>query len=227
MNIIAVETSTQPGSVAACCCGKIAYERVLPADQKTAESFAPELQRMFRELGWSTAAVDAIAVCEGPGSFTGLRIGVTVAKTFAYSTGASVVAPSTMRVLARQANLQPNEEVWCVLDAQRGEIFASLYRCDGSGKSVFEIEPTRIYSPQELAKKFNSTQFAIGGGLRRVDHELLTGITVRDESTWEITAAALAETGHELFVAGDTVDAWKLVPQYFRKSAAEEKLADL
>ena len=123
MKIIALETSTQPGSIAASVNGTVEIERNLPASQKTAESFAGELQRLLCELGWAPSDVDAIAVCEGPGSFTGLRIGVTAAKTFAYATGTSIVAPSTMRVLARQADTEPDNEVWCVTDAQRREIF--------------------------------------------------------------------------------------------------------
>ena len=227
MKIIALETSTQPGSIAARLDETLEVERSLPSTEKTAESFASELQRMLRELNWAPTDVDAIAVCEGPGSFTGLRIGATVAKTFSYATGASVVAPSTMRVLANQAQMQPDCEAWCVIDAQRGEIFASLYRHDSQTRSIIEVEPTRIYRPTDWLSQLQAGQMVIGEGLKRVDSDKLQHATVCDSSTWTPNAGPLAATACKMMQDGQTTDAWKLTPQYYRKSAAEEKLAGL
>lgn len=226
MKIIALETSTQPGSIAACLNGTLAVERSLPPSEKTAESFAGELQRLLRELDWAPSEVSAIAVCEGPGSFTGLRIGATVAKTFAYATGASVIAPSTMLVLANQAQIEPNREVWCVVDAQRGEIFAALYRHDSQTQSIVEVEPTRIYRPKEWLNELQPGQLVIGEGLTRIDNAELQHATVCDRTTWTPNAGALALTASKMMQVGQTTDAWKLTPQYYRKSAAEEKLAE-
>jgi len=237
VKIIALETSTQPGSIAAAIDGTVEIERNLPRSQKTAESFASELKRMLGELDWAPTDVDVIAVCEGPGSFTGVRIGVTVAKTFAYATGASVVAPSTMRVLACQAksvannnvannNAANNNEVWCVIDAQRREVFASLYRRESQTQSLIEVEPTEIYSRSEWLAKLKPGQIVIGEGLDKFQVDVLSHVTVCDQSTWAPRASALAITAFELHREGETGDAWKLAPKYYRKSAAEEKLGN-
>lgn len=222
MKIIALETSTQPGSIAALE-EQVIYEKGLPSTKKSAESFASELQLALDANGWDSKQVDCMAVCEGPGSFTGLRIGITVAKTFAYVTGAKVVAVGTMRVLARQAKLSANAECWCLIDAQRGELFTALYR--NSSEGLVEVEPTSIQTPEAWIKKLQPGQVIIGEGLNHIKSVVPTDMCVADESLWCPSAKALAECGAELVGSGNTVDPWKLVPQYYRKSAAEEKAA--
>src|SRR5690606_6005893 len=104
MKILAFETSGLLGSVALLetAEGKVvsAVERETPADQRTARSLLPTTHRLLSDHGWRPADVELIAVTTGPGSFTGLRIGVVGAKTFAYAVGAKLVGVHTLAALA-------------------------------------------------------------------------------------------------------------------------------
>jgi len=96
MRTIALETSSSSGSIALFEADRLVAESDLGAwelgrGQRTAQSLAPALQSILRQATWKPRDVELIAVTDGPGSFTGLRAGVTTAKVFAYATGAEVV----------------------------------------------------------------------------------------------------------------------------------------
>ena len=179
---------------------------------------------MLQTLDWHPSSVDGIAVCEGPGSFTGLRIGITAAKTFHYATSAAVLAPSTMLILAHQAKLAATgKNVWCILDAQRGEVFATKYTLDNSSELI-ESNATKILSPDEFERVIDDADVINGSGIGRIDTTLLNPAAICPKSAWVPSAATLAICGSQMLKRGQIADAWTLVPQYYRRSAAEEKL---
>src|SRR5688572_10548194 len=99
MRIIAIETSGRHGSLAVLSGGAedalLQCEAVLGGDQRTAQSLAPALRDLLAEVKWPPPSIGLVAVVVGPGSFTGLRIGVTTAKAFAYAVGAEIVGVNT------------------------------------------------------------------------------------------------------------------------------------
>ncbi len=99
-----------------------------------ADALLPVIERLLRESGHDLAEVGAVGVTRGPGSFTGVRIGVATAKGLAYGLGARLVAVSTLEAMAAAVLAeQPERElVVPVLDARRGEVFAGLYRRAGA-----------------------------------------------------------------------------------------------
>ena len=98
---------------------------VVTGHERTAQTLAPRLSELLRETDWP-AGVDSTWWWSpvGPGSFTGLRIGVTTAKTFAYAVGAEVIGVNTLAVIAEQAP-RAAAPLWVVMDAQRQELFAA------------------------------------------------------------------------------------------------------
>ena len=102
---------------------------------------------------------------------------------------------------------------------------ASLYRHDAKTDAIVEVEPTKIYAPNDWLSQLQPNQVVIGEGLNRVNRADLTQATVCDQSLWAPSAAGLAVVAAEMLNEGQIADTWKLTPQYYRKSAAEEKLA--
>ena len=127
MRILAIETSTNQGSVALLEQCELVHERSLPSELRTAQSLAPAIQASMFQADWQSNTVDLVAVTSGPGSFTGLRIAVTTAKTLAYATGAQLIALNTLAVLVEQL---PEEVVdaCAVMDAQRRQLFATRFK---------------------------------------------------------------------------------------------------
>ncbi|MBI4580851.1 MAG: tRNA (adenosine(37)-N6)-threonylcarbamoyltransferase complex dimerization subunit type 1 TsaB, partial [Planctomycetes bacterium] len=102
-HILALETSGQTGSVAiGAGAGVVAAER-LAVDLRHAAELMPAVQRLLQQQGWPADSITDVFVSIGPGSFTGLRIAVSVARTLAWAIGARVVAVPTMHALARNA----------------------------------------------------------------------------------------------------------------------------
>ena len=111
MRTLAIETTERIGSVAAFQGAELVAEARLTSDQRSAQSLAPALAELLKQLGWQAAEVDLIALTSGPGSFTGLRIGVTMAKTLAYAVGAEVLGVNTLEAIDGPADLTTGSNV--------------------------------------------------------------------------------------------------------------------
>lgn len=125
LKILALETTDAQGSVALCVGGEILTSRRLETERRSAQTLAPTIQETLTEFGWAPQDVDAVAVAVGPGSFTGLRVGVATAKMFAWAVGAKIVGVDALEAIASEIGRLPNGEasgtVSVGIDAQRGD----------------------------------------------------------------------------------------------------------
>lgn len=221
MRILALETSSLIGSVAALendrLLGQTAFDPLL----RSAQSFAPAMAQQLAAVAWRPQDVELIAVTVGPGSFTGLRVGVTAAKTFAYATGAQVLGVNTLHVIAVQA---PGDwqQVHVVLDAQRQQLFAAAYA--RRGDCLDEVAATRIVDHGPWLDALAPGTTVTGSGLTRLRERLPAGVVVIDERYWAPQAPTVGWLAYLEYRSGKRDDLWRLVPRYYRKSAAEEKL---
>ncbi|HSP05697.1 MAG TPA: tRNA (adenosine(37)-N6)-threonylcarbamoyltransferase complex dimerization subunit type 1 TsaB, partial [Acidobacteriota bacterium] len=142
MKILAVDTSTDVCSL----CVTIDNHRVAEYASKSkithTERLLPAVDMVFAHLGWKISEIDALAVIHGPGSFTGLRIGLSVVKGIALAVGCPVVAANALEIAARQ--VPASGLISPAMDARRGEIFTALYRKEGE-------ELIEVMAPQSIA----------------------------------------------------------------------------
>jgi tRNA threonylcarbamoyladenosine biosynthesis protein TsaB len=226
VRIIAIESSGRHGSVAALrgeragvCCLE---QTQLPASERTAQSLAPSLRAILRKVDWPVDSLELICVTVGPGSFTGLRIGVTTAKTLAYAVGAQIIGVDTLEVLAAQAPAAARR-LWTIMDAQRQELFAAAFEVvDGSRpQRIFE---TAIMGQEKWLAELRAGDRVTGPALQRVAVRLPAEVVALPVELWQPTAAAVGQVAWYAYQAGQRDDIWILLPNYFRPSAAEEKL---
>lgn len=225
MRMIALETSGRQGSVAALevDAGKprLRGQMVLGGRQRTAQSLAPALRDLLHASGWPPKSVELVAVAVGPGSFTGLRIGVTTAKTFAYGVGAQVIGVNTFVALAAQAPPAPGP-LWTILDAQRQELFVAKFAAnDGNAIPIDCI--TSIIRQDEWLAGLQPGDRVIGPALARLAPRLPQGVVVVPPEFWQPMAEAVGRVAWHAYQAGHRDDVWKLAPNYYRPSYAEEK----
>jgi tRNA threonylcarbamoyladenosine biosynthesis protein TsaB len=225
MRILAIETSGQRGSIAALIGDDDSLTTVgqfmLTAERRTAQALAPALQSLLTDAAWPPESIQLVAVAVGPGSFTGLRIGVTTAKTFAYAVNAQLIGVNTLAVLAHQA--PPGDEpLWTVMDAQRGELFVARFDQNADRKLIL-THNTSILTQDDWLAELRPRHRITGPATGRVLAKLPTKISVVPEPHWQPTAEAVGFVGWQAYRAGDRDDVWKLVPLYYRQSAAEEK----
>jgi tRNA threonylcarbamoyladenosine biosynthesis protein TsaB len=175
------------------------------------------IDAVCRAAGVTPAELDAVAIGAGPGSFTGLRIGMATAKGIAFAAGTPLWAVSTLAALAHaRLTAHPDGLVVAVLDARRGEVYAGAYRLVDPGGRVMLQGEERVLPPGELAA-FAATS--------RREHEPL--VFVGDAADCEIQATPSGVSVAQLALAGGHVDVLVGgVPTYIRPSEAEIRYPD-
>lgn len=221
MRILAIESSGTSGSVALLENAQVLVSQPLAPHQRSAQALAPAVQEALAETGWQSTDIELVAVTRGPGSFTGLRIGVTTAKTFAYAVNAALIGVNTLEVIARQT---PPEHrlMQVVMDAQREELFTASYTRNEAGQ-LQEKLPTQLVGNEAWLTALQSGDVATGPGLKRLIDRIPPGVIVIDREHWIPTAAFVGQLGFEQFTAGRRDDPFQFVPDYFRRTAAEEQ----
>lgn len=204
MRILAIEAATRRGSWAIAEDGEVVAAVEGPDDRSHAERLPGALVEMLAARGLTLADVDAFAVATGPGSFTGLRIGIATAQGLAMATGAHVIPVPTLDAIAEAAAADPASAgldyiaVW--LDGQRREIFAALYAMRRVGdEAAAPLAPALLMPPQSAAPTFIASEIAdlvgdahvgfAGDGAHRYHVEIET-LGLRDIRLFPVTAIA-------------------------------------
>jgi tRNA threonylcarbamoyladenosine biosynthesis protein TsaB len=244
--ILAFDTSGQAGSVALLDGAHVLSERLLDEQRRSAQSLAPALADVLTATGVRPADVRLVATTVGPGSFTGLRVGVTAAKTFAYAVGAEVLGLSTLEVIAHQCSpLAPRAEmsvtdsalptrvrtpdIHAVLDAHRKELFLGRFQVASSPAvgdelpHLTRLEADRLIAADIWLATLPPETLVTGKGLEKVLDRLPAGVTVAPQQLWEPQAATIGQLAWRDYQAGRRDNLWKLSPVYLRPSYAEEK----
>jgi tRNA threonylcarbamoyladenosine biosynthesis protein TsaB len=221
---LAIETSSRVGSVALCRDGVALAEETFEHGLQNAARIVPAIDALCRKLEWKSGDLREIYVSAGPGSFTGLRIGITLAKTLAFATGAKLVAVPSVRVLVENS---PGEakRVVIVLDAKREQIFTATFEREGEGWK--EKEPARLDSLREVLARTRRPVYLLGEGIPYHEQFIPKGdarVKIVDSAFWRPRAEVVGRLGWELGRAGRFVEAVGLTPIYIRKPEAEEKM---
>ena len=220
MRILAIESSTLSGSVAVLDNESVVAEILLDPGKRTTRTLSPALQQILQQEGWQPSDVQCVAVSVGPGSFTGLRIGVTVAKTFAYATGAKVLGVSTLEVLAAQ--VPPGRQLlWAVMNAERAQLFAACFHVEND--QWIESAPPGIVDVSTWTQTLVPGTLVTGPALSDLPQPLPNHVTPVAANFWTPRAGTVGQVAFRHFQAGRLDDIWSLVPRYFRDSAAQEK----
>jgi tRNA threonylcarbamoyladenosine biosynthesis protein TsaB len=223
--ILAIESSGRHSSVATLWGDpdgtRLIGQTLLTGDERTAQVLAPTIQQLLSAADWSPKSVELVAVTVGPGSFTGLRIGVTTAKAFAYAVGAEVMGVNTLDALAVQAPPSPSP-LWAVLDAQRQELFAARFVVREHLEIGTEQE-TFIVPQDKWLASLKPGDRVTGPALKRLASSLPAGVIASPELSWQPIASAVGQIAWKRYGPGHRDDVWKLSPNYYRASAAEEK----
>jgi tRNA threonylcarbamoyladenosine biosynthesis protein TsaB len=221
MRLLALETSGLGGSTATRDDAGTTHVVPLESGQRSARALAPAMHEALRRAGWRPQDVDVVAVTAGPGSFTGLRIGVTTAKTFCYAVGAALVAVDTLDVLALQAQSEQGLRLRTVLDAHRNELFAATF--ERNGDRWRRTEETHLVGVDAWLASLAEGDVITGPVVVRLQSRSPSGVIAIDASLREPNAGAVAQLAADTYRAGRRDDPWNLIPWYGRLAAAEEK----
>ena len=226
MNILGIETSSMVASIAVLCEEKLMAEYTVNNKKTHSEKMMGVLNKALEDSGIGFKDIDAIAVAKGPGSFTGIRIGMASAQGMAHALGIPMIGVNTLDGLAY--NLLESSSLLCpVIDAQRGDVYTSLYRWEG--EELVQLWNYEIISSEQLIEKLNSLEDKVkilGDGvpvLAKVLGAQFGSITPAHPVARMPRASCVAAIGLRQYALGKVGDCFSVKPFYIRKSNAEEK----
>lgn len=227
MLTLAIETSGWEGSIALRRDGTLVAERPLSrTGRRHARTLVSELRELLSSAGVTSRDVELVAVSVGPGSFTGLRVGVVCAKTFAYATRCRIIDVDTFETIAAGSPADV-ERVLVLADAQRGDLYVGRYARSGTGEVWRREGQIEVQRAEDFIAGLPGDAVVTGPGGGRWSAALQERARVLPAESGTPRAAVVAAIGERRALAGETADLWRLEPVYLRKSGAEEKLESL
>jgi len=220
--ILILETSGRTGKVALACEPKIIRHRLLDETRLHARDLAPAVSAMLKEEGWKPAEIQALIVNRGPGSYTGLRVGLMSAKAFAYATGCALLAIEGFAAIARQSSA---EVIDVIADAQRGLVYQQRFTRSPKGEDMLPTTALQIVDLSTWIQSLPVGAWVSGPGLRKFFDRMPGHTKIPAESLWDPHPQSILEIGLRRYRAGERDDQWTLEPLYLRPSSAEEKWA--
>ena len=203
-----------------------ATRRVFPPGASV--MLAPMLQRMLQDQQIQAKDLDLICLCNGPGMFTGLRVGVVTAKALAYAGKTDLVAVNALDAVAAQTfAAQPEASeanLHVAVNAQRQQVFAAQFRHLGPWQIEKHLAD-EIVDRSRFVEGLQPGDFASGAGLKPIVDTINAAqrsVEIAASSSWELSAASVGQVGSKMYAAGHRDDFLKVEPLYFRPSAAEE-----
>lgn len=212
MRVLAIETSSFVGSVALLENSAPAVEKVFGEHSRHGRDLLPCVDAVLGE----NRAVDLVAVSAGPGSYTGLRVGITFVKTFCIQSHTPAVSVSSLDAIAE--NITEPKPLCVVVDARLGRVYAAVY--DAKRQKILTDS---IAKPAEIAAKLAPGTMVVGSGLAKY-REMFSDCQVLDsQELWQPTAKNVGKLGIEKYRREGGQDPQTLVPVYLGKTEAELK----
>ena len=182
----------------------------------------PAVRDLLRLASISPRDLDAIAVGLGPGSYTGLRIGLIAAKTLTYALGCRLIGLDSLEIVARNAPRQALR-VSVVADAQRGDLFVADFDRNDADSPLVRRGITRLENARDWSSRVAEGTFVLGPALLRSTFEVPLGAILATENDRLPLPSGLISSAMEAYRSGRSDDPWTLEPVYLRRSAAEDK----
>jgi tRNA threonylcarbamoyladenosine biosynthesis protein TsaB len=195
-------------------------ERRLDEARRHARDLTPAVAELLAEQDWRPADVQAVIVSRGPGSYTGLRVGIMSAKTFAYATGCTLLAVDTFAALALQAP-ESVARIDVLADAQQDRVYVQPFVRGPDGWHPQAELAIRPFADWLTGR--DSDAAATGPGLHKWAARLPAEVPVLEAILWDPQAISLLRLGLARYRSGQREDPWTLEPLYLRPSSAEEQ----
>ena len=219
--VLLLETSGSSGIVALGFGSNIISHRVLEIAKRHVSDMAPAIAEMLKECGWEAKNLDAIATGIGPGSYTGLRIGLMSARTLAMMTGARLLGISTFEILAQHCLEAGHAKVEIIADAQQDKIYAQ--RFENNNSNIISASELKIVSAAEWIAN-RDISFAIAGpGVPKVLPLTQAKEGMFVEQSENINKESFLALALKKLFSHHSDDPLSLQPLYLRRSSAEEQ----
>jgi tRNA threonylcarbamoyladenosine biosynthesis protein TsaB len=219
MVVLALDTTTPAGSCALAVDGSVVREEASDVSLPPATRLPLDLMTLLEHTGVALGAIDVFAVATGPGSFTGLRIGISTMQGLAFAAGKPLIGVSGLDALARVADREAaGRQIATWVDAWRGEVYAALYM------NGVETGAPVVAKPEEILDKLaNQPTILIGDGALAYQEKVLQhlGRHALAENPAPLLAGTIATIAGDIASKGAYAPPHAVRPLYVRRTDAE------
>jgi tRNA threonylcarbamoyladenosine biosynthesis protein TsaB len=223
MNLLVLDTSTERGVIGIVGGSGSRHVAITDRARRHGRDLIPRLMAVLCDAGLKAGDIEVIAVGLGPGSYTGLRVGLTAAKALAYATEASFVGLDSLEAVALNAPAE-SERVSIIADAQRGQIYVADFIREAPAGPLLRRRATRVESILAWLTGLEPETLVLGPGLDspRIQSALPAGLLNHDPVLNYPDGHRLIELAIQTWASGRRDDHWLIEPNYLRQSSAEE-----
>ena len=224
MKILGIDTSSNASSVAVIEDNKLICEYTVNTKTTHSQKLMPMIENMLSMSGINVKEIDAIAICIGPGSFTGLRIGMATAKAISHVNNLPIIGVNSLEILAGNMNLC-DKKICSILDAQRNQVYTGRYKFENG--SIVEIQPVDVVEIETLLEeisKDNDEWILVGEAVYKHEDKIkeIKNIDIPAPSHNVTKASSLCSIAMEKYNNNiDIYNCYDINPMYIRKSQAE------
>ena len=225
VNLLVLDTSTPRAALAVATASGLVRTASPDPATRHGRTLVPAIRDLIANAGLRLDQLDGLVVGLGPGSYTGLRVGITAAKTLAYALGKPLAGFDSLEAVARNAPASALA-VSAIGDAQRGDLYAADFARDRPGAPLVRTAPTRVVSLDQWAAALPDDAFVLGPALavERLATRIPAHLNRPDDPDAQCPdPARLAELAREVWQSGRRDEVMFLEPVYLRRSAAEEQ----
>ncbi len=243
MKILAMETFSKEFSIALLEEAQVIYavsseefaKSRPPGTDGSTSLLVPMIESGFHQAGWHARDLDLIVLPVGPGSFTGLRVGVVTAKAFSFVHQTPLIGVNSLEVIAAKTAAEfqglasdlPKREFRIAINAQRQQLFCGRFEFQAHWR-LKQFGETTIEDRTAWLDSLKANDVVSGSGLKPLLDSLeqlraSRDVNIAPENCWSPTAVEVGHVGRQYFEAGRRDDPWAMLPVYYRPSAAEEK----
>ena len=226
MKILGIDTSTMAANVAVLEDDKLICEYTINTKKTHSQKLMPMIENMLKLSDLDIKEIDAIAICVGPGSFTGLRIGMATAKAMAHVNNIPLIGVNSLEILGANMDLC-NRNICSILDAQRNQVYMNKYIL--KDYKITELEEISIKPIDELLEEISSSNedwVLVGEAVYKYKEKIeeISNITIPLPANNITKASTLCFVARDKMLANDQVyNCYNINPMYIRKSQAEEQ----
>ena len=226
MKILGIDTSTMAANVAVLEDDKLICEYTINTKKTHSQKLMPMIENMLKLSDLDIKEIDAIAICVGPGSFTGLRIGMATAKAMAHVNNIPLIGVNSLEILGANMDLC-NRNICSILDAQRNQVYKNKYIL--KDYKITELEEISIKAIDELLEEISSSNedwVLVGEAVYKYKEKIeeISNITIPSPANNITKASTLCFVARDKMLANDQVyNCYNINPMYIRKSQAEEQ----
>lgn len=226
MKVLAADTSTEMLSLAIAEGEKLIANVDSLLGRKLSSHLVPMIDEMLRASNMELGEIGGFIVGLGPGSFTGLRVGITTMKGLAFAMGKPIVGVPTLDIIAHNA-ICSTQLICPILDAKKQQVYASIYQSNNG--ELRRISPYLLVTVDRLLEKIESSTLFIGDGIALYHKEITRTLGKRaqlgSKSLWFPKATVMARLGIERLKKGERDDLNNLVPMYLYSKECSIKKA--